>query len=116
MTRAFNLRALSLALAGVAVVVSAAPAVAQTDDRASAIHVSYADLDINTTAGARTLMTRIDQAADRACGERPDIRQLKQRSDFERCRKAAVTGAVAAVDSPRLTAMITHGTVDVASR
>jgi UrcA family protein len=92
---------------GALVIASAAiatPALAQSIDQAPSIRVSYADLDIHQPDGAGILLARIDVAADRACGGAPDLRLLAQRAAFDRCRREAISRAVAGVNEPLVTA------------
>jgi UrcA family protein len=93
-----------LCLAAAATLPSAAPVRAQTSDTVPSVTVRYGDLDIGSPAGARVLLTRIQAAADTACGRAPDIRRLDRWAYFEACRRSAVTRAVAQVGSPMLTA------------
>jgi UrcA family protein len=97
-----------LCLAAAATLSWTAPVLAQTSDTVPSVSVKYGDLDIGSPAGARVLLERIETAANTACGAAPDIRQLHQWASFEACRGSAVARAVAAVDSPMLTAMA-HG-------
>jgi UrcA family protein len=97
-----------LCLAAAATLSCAAPVVAQTSDAVPRVLVKYGDLNIGSPAGAQALLERIEAAANTACGGAPDIRQLNQLASFEACRRSAVAGAVAAIDSPMLTATA-HG-------
>lgn len=49
--------------------------------------VSYADLDLASAAGMKTLTTRIDSAAKTVCGPAPEYRD--SRTPFEACVKSA---------------------------
>jgi UrcA family protein len=98
-----------LCLAAVAALSCAVPAVAQTSDTAPSVSVKYRDLNIGSPAGARVLLKRIEAAATTACGGAPDIRELDRWASVEACRRSAVARAVAAVDSPMLTAMAHRG-------
>ena len=97
-----------LCLAAAAALSCAIPAFAQISDTVPGVSVKYGDLNIGSPVGAQVLLKRIDTAANTACGGAPDIRQLNQLASFEACRRFAVARAVAAVDSPMLTAMA-HG-------
>jgi len=97
-----------LCLAAAAALSSAAPVLAQTSDTVPSVSVRYGDLNIGSPAGAQVLLRRLEAAANTACGGAPDIRQLSQLASFEACRRSAVAKAVAAIDSPVLTAMA-HG-------
>ena len=118
MTKIFSTRTLTLTAAAAFGLIVAAPAGAQTSEAPISISVQYADLNLNHAAGANMLLQRINSAAVRACGGAPDIRLPAQRSAFDQCRKAAVSQAVAEVNSPVLTAMVSHNPtpVTVASR
>lgn len=103
MTRSTIAQALSaLVLAASAV---GHPAVAQPADPPVGVTVSYADLDISRPAGATALLSRLQAAAVQACGGAPDVRLLAQGAAFDRCRREAVTRAIAQVDSPTLNEM-----------
>lgn len=110
-------------IAAVAAFALAAPAFAQSAPGSSAIQmqsikVSFDDLDISRDAGASELLARIERAANRICGERPDLRQMATRLRHQACIGSAVSGAVAHVNSPRLTAFHSDGAkpVRLASR
>jgi UrcA family protein len=98
-----------LCLTAAATLSCAIPALAQISDTVPSVTVKYGDLNIGSPAGAQVLLKRIDAAANTACGGAPDIRQLNQLASFEACRKSALARAVAAVDSPMLTAMAHRG-------
>ena len=102
------LRAPVLCLAAAATLSCAAPVLAQTPDPVPSVTVKYGDLDVGSRTGAQVLLQRIEAAANTACGGEPDIRRLDQLATFEACRRSAVARAVAAIDSPMLTAMA-HG-------
>jgi UrcA family protein len=111
-TTARILGVLSLAASAVSL-----PAAAQSVDEPVSITVSYADLDISHAAGAAVLLRRLQSAAVKACGGAPDIRVLGEEAAFEKCRVAAVTRAVAQVNSPQLTAQAkTAHAIQVAGR
>jgi UrcA family protein len=103
MTRFLTLPVLGLAAA--AALSGAIPARAQTSDAAPSVTVRYNDLNIGSRAGAEVLLRRIETAANSVCGGAPDIRQLSQWAGFQACRTSAVERAVAAAESPMLTAM-----------
>jgi UrcA family protein len=83
-------------------------AIAQTapDYRASEA-VSYADLNLTTNDGARTLLRRIDLAAKRVCGPEPSNSPLQPRlvTFYRECVAHSVEATVARIDSPLLSAM-----------
>ena len=69
-----------------------------------AIKVSYSGLDINTEAGAKVLLNRIEQAAGEICGPEPSNR-LDRIQTFRPCTREIVKRSVAKVNSPTLTAL-----------
>lgn len=98
-----------LSLAAAATLSCGAPVLAQISDTVPSVTVRFSDLNLGSRAGAQVLLKRIDSAANTACGGQPDIRQLDQLASFEACRRSALARAVAAVDSPMLTAMAHRG-------
>ena len=84
MTKLAIASAVAVALSSLA----AAPAVAQETQ----LVVSYADLDLNTTAGVQTLDQRLEAGVKAVCG-RPDVRDLKSGVAFEQCKDAAMNSA-----------------------
>jgi UrcA family protein len=67
------------------------------------VRVSYADLDITTTAGATALHRRIKSAAKEVCGY--EGTSLVEMDLWQRCVQGAVDDAVASVNSPLLAAV-----------
>jgi UrcA family protein len=68
-----------------------ATAPAQAQDLVT-INVSYADLNLSSTAGAAVLQRRIDAAVGQNCG-RADNRDLEQRAAVAQCRREVAIGA-----------------------
>jgi UrcA family protein len=60
------------------------------------VHVSYADLNVHSPAGAAALDRRIHAAAERVCGVFAD-RDLARRAQFNACVTGATAAALAAV-------------------
>ncbi len=67
------------------------------------VTVKYDDLNLNTPQGAGTLLARIRGAARQVCGE-PSAR-LDLQHAWQVCYQGSIAGAVAAVDSPLLSAL-----------
>jgi UrcA family protein len=89
-------------LAGSLGVAQAAP-----DSEPPSVVVSYSDLDLSTTEGARTLYARISRAAQEICPFQDAVgpsRVAKNRA----CREAAIERAVSAVNSTQLAAVRTE--------
>jgi UrcA family protein len=62
--------------------------------------VSYADLDLQTEAGSKTLLTRIKFAARRVCGlYDAGLIAIEFRAQLHRCAEQATARAVADVDA-----------------
>lgn len=78
-------------------------------DTIGTISVPYHDLDLRKEADARKLLTRLEQAAVRACGGNPMWHPMYQVAPdytvavFKECRRDAVARAVARIDAPTLT-------------
>jgi UrcA family protein len=68
------------------------------------IVVRYADLDINTAAGAEKLYARIRHAATQVCPEVSSI-EIARHQASQRCQDAAVAHAVGSVGSAQLAAI-----------
>lgn len=111
-TSSITYRILGAALAGAGLLLAAAsmsPAFAGTPAQAQAqaqAKVAYADLDLSTKAGARALLSRIDVAANEACGKQIHSPLLPRESAFHReCVNDAVSNAVQRIGSPLVTAL-----------
>jgi UrcA family protein len=71
-------------------------------DTAPALTVHYADLNLNTRAGAAVLYKRIRLAAKQVCGD-VGVQPLVQAAPAKACVKRAVFESVHAVNKPLLT-------------
>ena len=85
--------------------VTAAP---QTEVTIRQVTVHYGDLDLGTSTDARVLLTRLERAAKRACGNpasNPDYSLIfgKLERAWQVCHRDAVSKAVAEVDASLLT-------------
>jgi UrcA family protein len=69
------------------------------------VTVSYADLDLSNTAGAKTLYGRIRMAARRVCTVDGESPYAFQNLDKQRCIRSAIDQAIIKVGSPVLVAM-----------
>jgi len=72
--------------------------------------VNYADLNLQTDAGARALYRRLNGAARQVCHEEEVYsgRELYRYSQFRWCYNSAMQRAVHDVNSPRLLALLQH--------
>jgi len=82
--------------------VFAALSTAARAEEAPQVHVSYADLNLNSEAGATVLFRRIHAAADQVC-EVPNMPDLGSLSRAKACTDHAIAVAVDAVKAPALT-------------
>lgn len=71
----------------------------------TSVAVSYADLDIASAAGAKTLYARIRSAARKVCGPEPSGLDLHGMAAYDACFQGAVSRAVHRVGSDRLQAL-----------
>ncbi len=97
---------LMIALAFVPLAAVPAAAGEKKGEKIKTVEVSYSDLDLESEAGARALLERLDAAAFKACGGDPKRHSAyKARPEvtveiFETCRKDAVAAAVGRLDAP----------------
>ncbi|HUI59856.1 MAG TPA: UrcA family protein [Steroidobacteraceae bacterium] len=72
--------------------------------------VKYADLNLDTDAGAKALYSRLNVAARQVCHEAEvnSSRELYRFSRFRWCYSSAMDRAVHDVHSPRLLALLEH--------
>lgn len=103
------LKAIPMAAALVAAAALVVPTVSRATD-ASAVRVSYADLNLASNAGQQSLQRRIIFAARIAC-ELEDSRELPLAMATNSCRRGAVAGAQPAFKEAIASAM--HGVVIV---
>ncbi len=78
----------------------AAPGTSRTQ-----VVVTFDDLNLASTAGARTLYARLQYAAQRACGNKPTGRDLQGYMAYQSCYDSALEKAVRKVDNARLLAL-----------
>jgi UrcA family protein len=77
-------------------------------ERVGRVHVSLKGLNLNNPEDARTLLTRINEAAYKACGGNPKVntsyrsRPQKTIEVYEECRANAVKRAVDQIGAPAL--------------
>jgi UrcA family protein len=101
MSRSFDTLVLAIALA----VVTQPTLADQNEVLTRQITVSYADLNLQSEAGARALLRRLHTAATRACRRSPDnLAYWQQPAISSSCRAEALRIAVATIDRPTVTA------------
>ena len=76
-------------------------------DEVPKVVVSYSDLDLSTTEGARTLYKRISVAARQVCPY-GDEKALSRFAMNRACREAAIERAVNSVNNAKLAAVRTE--------
>jgi UrcA family protein len=74
----------------------------ETVNGVAARTVHYADLNLNTQAGAAVLYTRIRNAAEQVCGD-VGARDLTEAAAAKACVDRAIFASVRSVDNPKLT-------------
>jgi UrcA family protein len=97
---------LSLVLGASALLLAAAPTAsvaAQPDDTFSAT-VKYADLNLASREGAKTMYQRIERTAQSLCGDEPDIREIGARAGWRTCVNSSVDNAVGRLNDPMVAA------------
>jgi UrcA family protein len=101
-TRAISLHnALAIVACGIAM--STPAAADQSDGEALTKVVSYADLNLNSEPGARTLYGRLRMAATQVCAPFRG-NSLRERTNWNECFDSAITSAVEQINESVLTA------------
>jgi len=96
-------------LAIIIVVALSAPTFASTgtksDLKGVSVKVSYADLNLEKLAGAKTLYWRLQQASKQVCDVRSLLteRSLKQATEAQQCYREALSAAVEKIDNDLVT-------------
>ena len=80
---------------------TAATASADAEPRRT-MTVSYADLNVDTQQGAKVLYARLRQAAQVVCSA-PNSRDLRFKSEWQRCYDSALSSAVGQVNKIAVT-------------
>ena len=93
-----------IALASAIALSFAAVAPAAAAERA-AERVGYADLNLESRAGAEAMLDRIQRAVERVCGKRSGKLALAFRMRIERCVNAEMADEVADLGNANVTAL-----------
>lgn len=72
--------------------------------------VQYDDLNLDSGAGIKILYSRLESAADKACGRKPDLRELRMTLEYRACYQAALDRAVEKIGNRNLQAIHQSGT------
>ncbi len=75
-------------------------------DAAPQVHVSYADLNVSTAAGAKVLYSRISSAASNVCPA--DAKELRSHQAHAACMEQVIGGAVRDANLPQLSKLFTE--------
>ena len=67
--------------------------------------VKFSDLDLSKPEGQKALLTRIHGAAGEVCAPKPETKDVNGSAGYKKCVGDAVSGAVAKVGNPGLTAL-----------
>jgi UrcA family protein len=102
--RPFRLIGLLLAAAAAAGLSGLAHA-GDTDNDVPKQVVKFADLNVNSPAGAAALYRRIQRAAQQVCRDPLDIRELSMAVRAKSCNAEAIERAVKAVNAQMLTSL-----------
>ncbi len=95
---------ISVSFASLGCLLGSAQAVADGSDHVlRRVTVHYDDLNLSSAAGVNRLYRRIEGAARFSCGDAG--RSLREQSDWKSCYQRAIADAVAAVNSPAVTAV-----------
>lgn len=101
-------RTLHFAIASLAALAIAAPAFAQNEtDRPQERVVTYGELNLNSAAGADTLVRRLDNAAEQVCGSNDGRTNTRQAMINRNCEVETTDNAVDDVNHPVVTARYT---------
>ena len=97
------------ALAIVGLIATAQPVAARMSESSNdsvSVTVRYADLNLNTEAGAKVMLRRIRSSAEDICGPAPSmIEKWSLGRAYSDCVTPIVDHAVAQIDSPLVTAL-----------
>jgi len=111
MTKFFNTRVLTAALAAGVTLAAAAAANAAAvtyDPDTDTAAVSTADLNLSSASDARLLVVRLHTAAKAVCGDEPSKVDIPMHRAYEACLSSAYNGGVAQVNNAMVTAMSTE--------
>jgi UrcA family protein len=96
------LRAVSVVFVSAAIFAAAAPALAQSYPESRV--VTYAELDLNSAAGADTLIRRINNASEDVCARHDGRRPLRQAGSDRACEYETTEVAILEVNHPNVSA------------
>jgi UrcA family protein len=99
----FDLMKLRISMITLAAALSfalAAPAAAAPTGERFEARIAYADLDLNSAAGADAMINRLRQAAEQTCGQRMGRMSLGERRRITACSSAFVQKGVVRLENP----------------
>ena len=71
------------------------------------VEVAYGDLDLSSSAGARTMINRLRSATRKICGDEPAPLQIAMILRYKSCFGTTMSQAVASLDHPVVSAIYT---------
>lgn len=77
---------------------------ATADDGTISVSVPYTDLNLQSPAGARTMLARLTAASHTACGSEPAINNLGRAQLYRNCVSGTLDRAVRSLGAPLVTA------------
>ncbi len=72
--------------------------------REVSVEVGYADLNLSSAAGARTMLSQLNLATRKICGERPHPSQISAGVRHTACTRSVMSRAVETLGHPTVTA------------
>ena len=99
-----NRVAVAAAVAFVAALGAQPTFAATADDGVVSVRVPYADLNLQSPAGARTMLARLTTASHSACGSEPTITDLGRSELYRGCVSGTLDRAVRSLGAPLVTA------------
>ena len=89
--------------------------VADTDQtRVATVH--YADLDLSSREGAKSLIRRVRQASDAVCGGAPSIANLNGQVIYDECMARTSDAAIRKLDRPLVSVIYRGSSPELAMR
>ena len=72
--------------------------------------VQYGDLNLNSGIGIKSLYSRLENAADKVCGRKPDVKELRMTMQYRACYQGALDRAVDKIGNRNLHGLHQAGT------
>jgi UrcA family protein len=95
---------LTTLLAAAILATGSASAALAADRETASTAVHYGDLNLGSQAGAKTMLQRINAAANKVCEPQADIGDLTGFGEWRKCVSTSIRNAVQSLDAPMVTA------------